>query len=99
LGGGVTELLPDDTILLPEDLKDILQQQCDRLSEIEKQVLSLLARESEPVNLAKLLENGTMPASDLINALQSLSRRCLIQQQGSFYALPQVVKQYIKEMM
>jgi len=99
LGGGVTELLTDDTILLPEDLKDVLQQQCDRLSEIEKQVLSLLARESEPVNLAKLLENGTMPASDLLNALQSLSRRCLIQQQGSFYALPQVVKQYIKEMM
>ncbi|HEY9608670.1 NB-ARC domain-containing protein [Allocoleopsis sp.] len=99
LGGGVTELLPDDTILLPEDLKDTLQQQCDRLSEIEKQVLSLLARESEPVNLAKLIENGTMVASDLLNALQSLSRRCLIQQQGSFYALPQVVKQYIKEMM
>src|ERR671933_814537 len=93
LGGGVTELLPNDTILLPEDLKDVLQQQCDRLSEIEKQVLSLLARESQPVNLAKLLENGMMPASDLLNALQSLSRRCLIQQQGSFYALPQVVKQ------
>ncbi len=99
LGGGVTELLTDDTILLPEDLKDVLQQQCDRLSEIEKQVLSLLARESEPVNLAKLLENGTMPASDLLNVLQSLSRRCLIEQQGSFYALPLVVKQYLKEMM
>ena len=96
LGGGVTELLPDDTILLPEDLKDILQQQCDRLSEIEKKVISLFAKESEPVNLAKLIENGTMPASDLLNALQSLSRRCLIEQQGSFYDLPLVVKQYIK---
>jgi predicted RecB family endonuclease len=42
LGGGVTELLPDDTILLPEDLKDVLQQQCDRLSEIEKQVIVLV---------------------------------------------------------
>lgn len=96
LGGGVTELLPEDTILLPEDLKDVLQQQCDRLSKIEKQVLSLLARESEAVNLAKLLENGTMPASDLLNALQSLSRRCLIEQQGSFYDLPLVMRQYIK---
>jgi hypothetical protein len=96
LGGGVTELLPNDTILLPEDLKDILQQQCDRLSEIEKQVISLLAQESEPVNLAKLIEKGTMPASDLLNALQSLSRRCLIEQQGSVYDLPLVVRQYIK---
>ncbi|GAB4197760.1 MAG: hypothetical protein Fur006_46760 [Coleofasciculaceae cyanobacterium] len=96
LGGGVSELLPDDTILLPEELKDVLQQQCDRLSEIEKQVLSLLAKESEPVNLAKLIENGTMPASDLLNALQSLSRRCLIEQQGSIYALPPVMRQYIQ---
>jgi hypothetical protein len=61
---------------LPEDLKDVLQQQCDRLSDREKKVISLLAKESEPVNLAKLIENGTMPASDLLNALQSLSRRC-----------------------
>lgn len=58
------EGLPEDTILLSQELKDVLQQQCDRLSEIEKQVMSLLARESEPVNLAKLLENGTMPASN-----------------------------------
>jgi hypothetical protein len=96
LGGGVSELLPDDAILLPEDLKDVLQQQYDRLSDIEKQVLSLLARESEPVNLAKLLENGTISASDLLNALQSLSRRCLIEQQGSFYDLPLVLRQYLK---
>ncbi|MCL1464784.1 NB-ARC domain-containing protein [Argonema galeatum] len=96
LAGCVTELLPYDTILLPEDLKDILQQQCDRLSEIEKQVLSLLAKESEPINLAKLLENSRIPASDLLNALQSLSRRCLIEQQGSFYILPPVMRQYIK---
>ncbi|HEY9814146.1 MAG TPA: hypothetical protein V6D31_11540 [Candidatus Sericytochromatia bacterium] len=98
LGGCLTELLPDDTILLPEELKDVLQQQCDRLSEIEKQVISLLAKEREPINLAKLIENGTIPASDLLNALQSLSRRCLLEQQGSFYALPVVVKQYIKRL-
>ena len=96
LGGWVNELLPDDTILLPEDLKDVLQQVCDRISALEKQVLSLLAKESSPINLAKLLENHTIPSSDLLNALQSLSRRCLIEQQGSFYDLPPVLRQYIK---
>ncbi len=95
VGGGLTELLPDDTILLPEDLKDSLQQQCDRLSELEKQVLSLLAKESDLINLKKLLENGKIPPSDLLNALQSLSRRCLIEQQGSFYTLLPVLKQYM----
>ncbi|MFB2923398.1 NB-ARC domain-containing protein [Aerosakkonema funiforme] len=94
LGGCVTELLVDDTILLPEDLQDVLEEQFDRLSELEKQVLSLLAKESEPVNLAKLLENGRMRSTDLLNALQSLSRRCLIEQQGSFYTLSPVLREY-----
>ncbi|EGK87159.1 NB-ARC domain-containing protein [Microcoleus vaginatus] len=94
LGGGVTELLPNDTILLPEDLKDVLQQQFDRLSELEKQVISLLAKESQPINRAKLLENDQIPASDLLNALQSLSRRCLIEQQANFYTISPVLRQY-----
>ncbi len=97
LGGGVTELLPEDTILLPEDLKDVLQQQFSRLSEIERQVLSLLAQETNPVNLTKLLENAIIPPSDLLNALQSLLRRCLVEQQESSYILPPVLRQYIKE--
>jgi NB-ARC domain len=96
LGIDVTELLLDDTILLPEDLKDVLQQQYDRTSELEKQVMSLLAKENQPVNLAKLLEKGQISSSDLLNALQSLSRRCLIEKEGSFYSLSPVLKQYIK---
>lgn len=75
-------------------MKDVLQQQLERISEIEKKVMSLLAKQSEQVTLAKLIENGTMLASDLVNAIQSLSRRCLIEQQGSFYTLPPVLRQY-----
>ena len=95
LGGGLTELLPDDMILLPEDMKDSLQQQCDRLSELEKQVISLLAKETEPITLAQLLEKGTIPTLDLLNALQSLSRRCLGDRQESFYTLSPIVRQYV----
>ncbi|MFB8794428.1 MAG: NB-ARC domain-containing protein [Microcoleus sp.] len=96
LGIGVTELLLDDTILLPEDLKDVLQQQCDRTSELEQQVMSLLATANQPVNLAKLLEKGQISSSDLLNALQSLSRRCFIEKQENLYTLSPVLKQYIK---
>ena len=98
LGIGATELLIDDTILLPEDLKDVLHEQFDRTSELEKQVLSLLATENQPVNFAKLLQNGQISSSDLLNALQSLSRRCLIEKQENLYTLPPVLKQYIKEL-
>jgi hypothetical protein len=96
LGIGATELLIDDTILLPEDLKDVLQQQYDRTSELEKQVMSLLATENQPVNVANLLQNGQISSSDLLNALQSLSRRCWIEKQENLYTLSPVLKQYIK---
>jgi DNA-binding MarR family transcriptional regulator len=96
LGIGAAELLIDDTILLPEDLKDVLDEQFDRTSELEKQVLSLLATENQPVNFAKLLQHGQISSSDLLNALQSLSRRCLIEKQESLYTLSPVLKQYIK---
>ncbi len=96
LGIDATELLIDDTILLPEDLKDVLQQQYDRTSEVEKQVMSLLAKENQPVHLAKLLEKGQISSSDLLNALQSLSRRCSIEKEGSLYTLSPVLKEYIK---
>ncbi|PSB52380.1 ATPase [filamentous cyanobacterium Phorm 6] len=94
LGGCVNQLLPNDTILLPEDLKDVLQQQFSRLSELEKQVISLLAKASDAINLTQLLENSQIPASDLVNALQSLSRRCLIEQQAKFYTISPVLRQY-----
>jgi len=95
LGECEIEVLINDTLLLPEDVKDSLQQQCDRLSEIEKQVLSLLAEKSSSVNLVKLLENSRIPSSDLINALQSLFKRCLIEQQGNCYTILPLIKQYI----
>jgi AAA+ ATPase superfamily predicted ATPase len=98
LGIGATELLIDDTILLPEDLKDVLDEQFDRTSELEKQVMSLLATENQPVNFAKLLQNGQISSSDLLNALQSLSRRCLLEKIENFYTLSPVLKQYIKEL-
>ncbi len=81
---------------MPEDLKDILQEQCHRLSELEKQILSLVAKENEKITLSKLLQNGIIPSSNLLNTLQSLSRRCLIKQQANFYTLPPVLKEYIK---
>ena len=81
--------------MLPEDLKDVLHEHFDRTSELEKQVMSLLATENQPVNVANLLQNGQISSSDLLNALQSLSRRCAIEKQESLYTLPPVLKQYI----
>lgn len=95
LEGNLTELLPKNTILLPEDLKDILQHQCDRLSETEKQIMSLLATKNEPISLGKLLEIAQIPSSDLVNAIQSLCRRSLIKREENLYSLPVVLRQQV----
>lgn len=67
-------------------------------TELEKQVMSLLAAENQPVNFAKLLQNSQISPSDLLNTLQSLSRRCAIEKHENFYTLSPVMKQYIKEL-
>ncbi|MCT7989804.1 NB-ARC domain-containing protein [Laspinema olomoucense] len=97
LGESITDLLPDDTILLPEDLKEVLDLQFNRLSPIEKQLLFLLAKESTPVNLAKLLENSPIEGLDLRNGLQSLLRRGLIEKIDNLYMVYPVLRQYITQ--
>uniref|UniRef100_A0A7C3ZT11 ATP-binding protein n=1 Tax=Planktothricoides sp. SpSt-374 TaxID=2282167 RepID=A0A7C3ZT11_9CYAN len=93
---GLTDCLPEDTILLPEEVKDSLQQQWERLSEIEKNLMFFLAKENQSVNLAKLLETGIISPADLGNVVQYLGRRGLIEKRESFYSLSPVIKQYVK---
>ena len=54
--GRVAEFLKYDMLFLGEELKERLQQ-CDRLSELEKQVICCLGNEIEPVAISQILEN------------------------------------------
>ena len=94
LGVNVTDLLQNDTILLPEDVKDILRQQWDRLSDREKQILSILAKETQPLKLSKLIDKQPNLNLELVNVLQSLQRRCLVEKIEDSFWLPPLIKQY-----
>ncbi|MCL1465541.1 NB-ARC domain-containing protein [Argonema galeatum] len=99
-GGSVSEILKYDIIFLNEDLKDILNQQFNSLSELEKQVMSVLAIGPDPVSISKLLEHIQLSPAELFNAMQSLGRRSLIDKvkQGNqqLFNLQPVVRQYVK---
>ena len=95
LGVNVTDLLQNDTILLPEDVKDILRQQWDRLSDREKQILSILAKETQPLKLAKLIDKQPNLNLELVNVLQSLQRRCLVEKIEDSFWLSPLIKQYL----
>ncbi|WP_333381534.1 MULTISPECIES: NB-ARC domain-containing protein [unclassified Microcoleus] len=99
LSGRVAEFLNYDMLFLPEELKARLQQQCDRLSELEKQVMCCIGNEIEPLSISQLLEKVQLSPSELFNALQSLGWRALIekQEQGerSMFTLSPAVRQYV----
>lgn len=87
-------LLSDDTIFLPKNVEDTLQKQYDRLSEQEKQILSILATKNEAIAPAKLLETAQMKIGDLLETLKSLYRRSFIEKQENLYIMPPVLRQY-----
>ncbi len=97
--GRVAEFLKYDMLLLGEELKARLQQ-CDRLSELEKQVICCLGNEIEPVAISQILENVQLSSSELFNVLQSLGNRALIEKQEqdnqALFNLSSVVRQYVK---
>jgi hypothetical protein len=96
----VAEFLQYDMLFLPEELKARLQQQCDRLSELEKQVMCCIGNEIDPVSISQLLENVELSPSELFNALQSLGCRALVEKQEqenqALFNLSPVIRQYVK---
>ncbi len=62
------------------DIRDLLAQQLNRLSESEQQVMDWLAIARKPVTLSQLRDHFAPPIGlgDLLEAMTSLERRCLI---------------------
>jgi DNA-binding MarR family transcriptional regulator len=98
--GKVSEFLQCDTLILSESLQGQLDQQFQRLTPQEIAVMIQLANENEPVSLAHLIKNLELPTSELLNAMQSLGMRLLLDAKEDdrtrFFSLNPVLKQYIK---
>lgn len=99
LGESVSVVLLDDTILLPEALKESLQHQWNRLSELEQEVMFQLAQVGKPVTLAKIIQTNTIDPADVLNGLHSLSRRCWVEKRDNLYSLSVVITRYIKSLI
>lgn len=79
------------------DLRQLLDDQVSRLSNLEKTILYWLAICREPVTLAELRQDVFIPTtspSKFLDALEYLSRRSLIEQVGGAFTLPNVVMEY-----
>ncbi|MEH1812750.1 MAG: NB-ARC domain-containing protein [Nostoc sp.] len=78
--GNVTGFLQQDTAVFG-DIRDILEQQFERLSDLEKEIMYWLAINREPMALPELRDDITsqVPQAKLMEAVESLLRRSLIE--------------------
>jgi WD40 repeat protein len=98
--GNVTEFLRENTAVFG-DIRDVLDEQFERLSGLEKDIMYWLAINREPIALCELREDMVSPVASpkLLEALESLLRRSLIEQSTATYTLQPVVMEYVTQVL
>lgn len=94
------ELLNQGTLVL-DDIRNLLDQQFNRLSNLEKEVMYWLAINREPVSFPELQADFVhkIPSSEILAALASLQRRSLVQKSVDGFTQQPVVMEYITEQL
>lgn len=97
--GRVAPLLKYSTVIIGDTLVDLLNEQFDRLSDLERGIIYWLALEKQ--SLTRLKANArylTSSSSELLKALQSLKRRSLLEEETiseeTLFTLQPVVLRY-----
>lgn len=99
--GSVAEFLKQSTIVIG-DIRQLLDQQFERLSDLEKKIMYELAAHSVPISISQLAGDilSTQSKSELIEALDSLGRRSLLEKSTIagevLFTLQPVVMKYVK---
>jgi WD40 repeat protein len=87
--GNINEFLQHDSTVFG-DINDVLEQQFNRLSSLEKNIVYWLAINREPMEISELQEDIVLPIpqSKLLEALESLRRRSLVEisQEAKLYS-------------
>lgn len=78
------------------EVYDLLEEQFDRLSELEQSIMYWLAVEREPVSFHDLRSNIARPVRqrDVSHSIKSLRRRSLIERSEAGFTLQNVVMEY-----
>ncbi len=99
-GGQVAEFLKQSTLVFGE-IGELLAHQCDRLSELEKEILYWLAIKRQPISLECLRQSMLLPVSlqELLEAVASLGRRSLLEKIAdtdcAVFSLQPVLREYV----
>ncbi|MCE7985040.1 MAG: NACHT domain-containing protein [Caldilinea sp. CFX5] len=96
--GDVAAFLRDETPIF-DDIRSVLDEQFQRLTPLEREILCWLAIERESIALPALTQNLVRPPtrSDLLEALRALQRRSLLEKTPAGFTLQNVVIEYVTE--
>jgi WD40 repeat protein/transcriptional regulator with XRE-family HTH domain len=96
--GNLSEFLKQDTAIFG-DICELLDQQFSRLSDLEKEIMYWLTINREPISLSDLREDIVSPVrpQKLLEALESVSRRSLIEKSAATFTLQPVVMEYVTQ--
>ncbi len=102
--GNISDFLAQGTPVFG-DIRDLLDQQFNRLSDVEKEIIYCIAINREPTSVSELREDIVSPVlkSKLLETLESLGRRCLIdkatptliEKKAALFTLQPVVREYV----
>jgi hypothetical protein len=101
-GGSVAQFLRHNTIIIVNEIKQILEQHFARLSYLENRIMYELAIHPAPLSISNLAEDIslTVSKSEIIEALDSLEQRSLIEKSKVAsevrFTLQPVVMKYVK---
>ena len=96
--GNIYEFLEQRTVVFG-DIRAVLDQQFNRLSNLEKQIMYWLALNQDFVSVRKLQKDILLRVSQrlILEAIESLQRRSLIIRQESNFYLAPVIIEYVGE--
>jgi|GEM_PF-2133038 len=96
--GDIESFLKEGEVLFG-DIRDVLDQQFERLSGIEQELMYWLAIEREPVSLDTFQKDmiGSVTRSEIQEALRSLLRRNLIEAGNHIFLLQNVIMEYMTD--
>ncbi len=97
-GGSVSDFLAQGTAVFG-DIRNLLEAQVNRLSKRERDILYWLAIYREPVAIAELRADlvPSVAQPRLLEALESLGRRSLVERDRALFSLQPVVMEYLAE--
>jgi len=94
--GKVNDFLAENSLVITKKMQSHLKQIFGRCSPLAQQIALELSKVDQPLSREELKNNLDLSVSDLINGLQSLQQRYLIQREQNRFQLSSIFKEYVK---